>query len=229
MPPTKKSTTASSTFVPSSDHEISVGAAHQLASSITAYGKVISAVTISPSDAGTVHPQGKEDNLQLALVFGICDQGQCIRLPQPQKVYLPAPDGPADGCGWDPSQYLSWKNLPREWNTVHVQTQTKPLAMALRTAETLATKPMADAGTAPPLLSDVLCIKWVGLPSTIFVDGTLTIQTFWERNHKTPFTFNEQVSLANAIKTAYGKEFSPQVLTGGTTINTLAGWIPATL
>jgi len=229
MSSTKNPTTASPTFVPSSDHQVTVGAAHQLASSITAYGKLISAVTISPSDAGIVHPQGKADDLQLALVFGICDQGQCIKLPQPQKVYLPAPDGPAVGCSWDPSQYVVWKNLPRDWNTVHVQTQTKPLAMVLRTAATLATKPIADAGSPPPFLSDVLCINWVGLPSTIFVDGSLTIQTFWERNHQTPFTFNEQVSLANVIRSAYGKEFSPKSLTGGTTINTLAGWIPATL
>jgi len=229
MSPTKKSATASSAFVPSSDHQISVGAAYQLASSITVYGKVISAVTISPSDAGIVHPQGKEDNLQLALVFGICDQGQCVKLPAPQKVYLPAPDGPADGCDWDPSQYVAWKNLPREWNTVHVQTQTKPLIMALRGASTFATKPMADAGAANPSLSDVLCLNWVGLSATIFVDGSLTLQTFWERNHETPFTFNEQVSLANVIKTAYGRQFAPQSLTGGTTINTLAGWIPATL
>jgi hypothetical protein len=229
MSPTKKSTTASSTFEPSSGHQITIGEAHQLASSITTYGKVISAVTISPSDAGTVHPQGKEDDLQLALVFGISDQGQCIRLPEPQKVYLPAPDSPADGCGWDPSQYVAWKNLPRDWNTVHVQTQVKPLAMALRTAATSAIKPTADAGSVPPFLSDVLCINWVGLSATIFVDGSLTLQTFWERNHHTPFTFNEQVSLANVIQSAYGKQFAPQSLTGGTTINTLAGWIPATL
>jgi hypothetical protein len=105
---------------------------------------------------------------------------------------------------------------------------TPPKAQA-RAALALATAPAPDAGPAPPFLSDVLCKNWVGLPTTIFVDGSLTLQTFWERNHHTPFTFNEQVSLANAIKSAYGKQFAPQSLTGGTTINTLAGWIPAPL
>jgi hypothetical protein len=44
---------------------------------------------------------------------------------------LPAPDGPADGCGWDPQEYVVWKNLPRNWATTHFQTAVKPLMAAL--------------------------------------------------------------------------------------------------
>jgi hypothetical protein len=104
-----------------------------------------------------------------------------------------------------------------------------PAPRKAKAALALATPPAPDAGSAPPFLSDVLCINWVGLPATVFVDGSICLQTFWERNHHTPFTFNEQVSLANVIKSAYGKQFAPQALAGATVINTLAGWIPATL
>jgi hypothetical protein len=193
MPPTKKSTTASSIFKPSPDHQISIGAAHQLASSMTAYGKVISAITISPSDAGTVHPQGKEDNLQLALVFGICDQGQCIRLPEPQKVYLPAPNGPADGCRWDPAQYVVWKNLPRNWNTIHVQSQLKPLAMALA--------PQASA--VSPLLEDVLNDQWLHTSSHVYINPGDTLGALWAQYGAGDYTTAVVQRLIKAIQGAY--------------------------
>jgi len=140
-------------FKPSSGHQITVGEAHQLLSTISAYGKVITGVTMDPSEAGTVHPQGKDEDLQLALVFGTSSQGKCVTLSPPQKVYMPAPDGPADGCGWDPAQYVVWKNLPLDWTTVHVQSQPKTLAMAFAPRDAAATKPSA---------MDVMSNDWLG-------------------------------------------------------------------
>lgn len=223
MAPTNKFSSASSVFKPTSGHQITLGDAHQLASTISAYGKIVTGISMDPASAGTVHPQGGTGDLQLALVCGISDGSRCITLRVPQKVYLPAPDGPADGCGWDPATFVVWKNIPRDWNTVHVQTVTKPLSMALGVSNLL-------AATSPqPFLSDVLCLDWVGLPATIAIDDTQTIQTFWEHNHKTTFTFNEQVSLANVIQQQYGRTFSPQTLVAGTKISDLENWIPATL
>src|SRR6267378_5443663 len=48
-----------------------------------------------------------------ALVFGVRDGLRCMRLPSPRYLTLPAPDGPADGCGWDPDEYVVWKGLPK--------------------------------------------------------------------------------------------------------------------
>jgi hypothetical protein len=223
MARTKKPSGASGAFQPTSDHQITLRDAQQLVSTISAYGKIVAGISMDPASAGTVHPLGGTGDLHLALVYGISDGGQCITLRVPEKVYLPAPDGPADGCGWDPTKFVVWKNLPRDWGTVHVQTVSKPLAMALG-ARDLATTP-----TAQPFLSDVLCLNWVGLPATIAIDDSQTIQTFWEHNHKTAFTFNEQVSLANTIQQQYARTFTPQTLVAGTKISDLESWIPATL
>jgi hypothetical protein len=223
MAPAKKRPTPSGAFQPTDEHKITLGDAHQLLSTISAYGKIIAEATIPPASAGVVHPHGETGDLQLALVYGIAEQGLCITLSKPKKVYLPAPDGPADGCGWDPAKFVVWKNLPRDWQTVQVQTAKKPLAMALSTRESFA------APGIQPFLSDVLCLDWVGLPATIAVDDSQTIQTFWEHNHKTSFSFNEQVSLAQVIQQQYGKVFSPGTLAAGTKVSDLENWIPATL
>jgi hypothetical protein len=69
--------------------------------------------------------------LHKSLVFGVQIDNQCIKLPNPEEVALPEPDGPADGCGWDPAQFVVWKNLPRSWTTIHFQSQPKPLISAL--------------------------------------------------------------------------------------------------
>jgi hypothetical protein len=96
---TEKSSVGASSFVPSAEHQISLGEAHQLASTITVYGKLIADVPITPSEAGTVHPRGEDESLQLALVFGISDNGQCITLPQPQKS-LPSCPGRSGRRMW---------------------------------------------------------------------------------------------------------------------------------
>jgi hypothetical protein len=128
----KKASLSPIPFVPTVDHQLTVGEAQQVISTITVYGKLITGVTLTPSEAGTIHPRGGTGDLQLCLVYGIQDRGKCITLPQPQKVYLPAPDGAADGCGWDPEEFVVWKNLPRDWNTLHVQSRLKPLSVPLQ-------------------------------------------------------------------------------------------------
>jgi hypothetical protein len=107
-------------------------------SSLTAYGKLIEGGESTPSALGVSHPLGLSAvALHKSLVFGVQIDGQCIKLPNPEEVALPEPDGPADGCGWDPTQYVVWKNLPRNWTTIHFQSQPKPLisALTLGTAE----------------------------------------------------------------------------------------------
>ena len=210
----KKPSVAANSFVPSAEHQISLGEAHRLASTITVYGKLIAGVTVTPSDAGTVHPRGEDDSLQLALVFGISDNGQCITLPQPQKVYLPAPDGPADGCGWDPSQYLVWKNLPRDWNTLHVQTQAKPLAMAL--------KPMMSVALASqPSLEDVLNNQWLKTSTPVNINPGDTLGGLWAQFGAGDFDSGVVQRLIQAIQAAYGVSLPASSLPASLTFSQL--------
>ena len=57
----------------------------------------------------------------LAMVFGYRRQGECTPLPNPMKVLLPLPTGPADACGYDASKYVVWKRIPTDLVTAFVQ------------------------------------------------------------------------------------------------------------
>lgn len=74
-------------------------------------------VAVQPRTSGILHPAGAEDEMKLAQIVGYLDQGRCVRLSEPQVIAMPDPDDPADGCGWDPTEYVVWKNLPRNWTT----------------------------------------------------------------------------------------------------------------
>jgi hypothetical protein len=111
---------------------------------ISVYGKLLENAEIKSDASGLTHPSGADENLQLAQVVGYMEQGQCVRLTEPQLIVLPAPDGPADGCGWDPQQYVVWKNLPKNWTTLHLKASTKSLQDSL--------KPFAVAAAAAPCM-----------------------------------------------------------------------------
>ena len=217
----KKASSASKRFVPTDDHQITIGEAHQIisGSTFTVYGRLIDDITISPAQTGLVHPQGTGEDLQLALIFGIQEDSNCSAVNPPQTVYMPAPDGPADGCGWDPKQYVMWRNLPKHWITIHVVRQLKTLSMALA--------PMAAAYQEPRFLADEMCLDWMKLSASVFIDPSWTLKAVWVKLHQSDFTFNEQVSLSNVIRKAYGKSFDPNKLTATTTVQIVAGWIPA--
>jgi hypothetical protein len=184
-------------FVPSKDHSITVGEAHQIAASISVYGNLITGISATPAELGTVHPQGKDEPLYLSLVVGTSDQGRCLAVNPPQRVYMPHPDGPADGCNWDPAKYVVWKNLPRDWTTVHVQSQPKPLATAL------APKAAGLTSASTPYLQDVLKNDWLksSQPAAIGPDDQLG--TLWANYGVGDYTNQVAQNLANAIKKEY--------------------------
>ena len=99
---------------------------------ISVFGKLLKNGEIKSDASGLTHPSGADENLQLAQVVGYMEQGQCVRLTEPQLIALPAPDGPADGCGWDPKEYVVWKSLPKNWVTLHLQASTKSLQDSLK-------------------------------------------------------------------------------------------------
>jgi hypothetical protein len=148
-------------------HYVSLGQISTAQNTLTAYGKLVKDSEVPASTAGISHPHGLDEPLQAGLVFGVAIGGRCITLPSPEQVMLPAPDGPADGCGWDPTKYVVWKNLPKDWTTTHLQSQPKPLISAL-TAATGKLAPRAMAAAAPFGIHDrtvAVVQEWAHMPS----------------------------------------------------------------
>jgi hypothetical protein len=124
---------------------------------LSVFGKLVKNAEIEPGASGIAHPHGSDEKLHLAQVVGYLEHGRCVRLPEPQLIALPAPDGPADACGWDPQQYVVWKSLPKNWITLHLKASTKSLHAALtfasRTASVAApTKPCVELPNAISLV-----------------------------------------------------------------------------
>lgn len=131
---------------------------------LTAYGKVIADTEIDAGAAGLVHPRAGGGSLQKAVVYGIALDGKCIHLPQPREVLLPEPDGPADGCGWDSSEFVEWRNLPRTWPTLSFETRSSNLLSAILANASL--QAAAPSAAAPALVTTAervvgIVKKWV--------------------------------------------------------------------
>jgi hypothetical protein len=127
---------------------------------ISVYGKIVRNADIQPGASGILHPSGEDTNLQLAHVVGYSDQGRCVTLAEPQLLALPAPDGPADGCGWDPKQYVVWKNLPKNWTTLHLRAGTRSLDSALKlSAEVPSAGVTAPAKPCLPLPEAITLVR----------------------------------------------------------------------
>jgi len=110
---------------------------------------------------------------------------------------MPAPNGPADGCGWDPKKFVVWKNLPKDWDTVHVNSETKPLAAALQ-PRAMAIQPLDAAAT--PQLEDVLKNNWLKSTQPPHIAGNDQLGGLWTKfGPGGDFDSNSQNLLAEAI------------------------------
>jgi hypothetical protein len=162
---------------------------------IDIFGKVIDPDTISDL------PEGH----RLAQVYGFREQGRCVRLPVPQQLSLPQPDGPADGCGWNPSQFVVWKNLPKSLATTHVQMKMAPLHEALLPPQT--TLSLASEPTVDDVLHQWLSQSVDGQP----IPDVDQLQVAWSTfGSGGGFTVPVQQSLANLLNKAFS--LSPAIV-----------------
>lgn len=163
--------------------------------SIEIFGKVIDPGPISDL------PEGH----QLAQVYGFREEGRCARLPVPQQLSLPNPDGPADGCGWDPSKFVVWKNLPKTLLTTHIQTKMVPLHEALLAAPT--TRALASEPTVDDVLHQWLSQSVPGQP----IPNVDQLQVAWANfGSGGAFTVQVQQNLANLLNNTFAPD--PQVV-----------------
>lgn len=175
---------------------------------IDVFGKVIDPDPISDL------PEGH----QLAQVYGFREQGRCIHLSNPEHLSLPRPDGPADGCGWHPSKFVVWKNLPKSLMTTQVQTKMAPLHEALLAAST--TRALAAEPTVDDVLHQWLSQSVPGQP----IPDVDQLQVAWSTfGSGGAFTVQVQQNLANLLNNAFSLDPSivPSNLPGTLTVGQL--------
>lgn len=182
-------------FTLANGHKASFQAMPLSEAGVDLFGKVIDPAPIS----------GLPEGHQLTQVYGFREYGRCARLPVPQHLSLPKPDGPADGCGWDPSKFVVWKNLPKSFVTIHVQTKMAPLHEALLAA------PATMALESEPTVDDVLH-QWLSqsVPGQPIPDVD-QLQVAWATfGSGGGFTVQVQQNLANLLNNAFS--LSPAVV-----------------
>lgn len=182
-------------FTLTQGHKVSFQAVPLSEASIDIFGKVIDPAPIS--DLPEAH--------HLAQVYGFREQGLCVRLPLPQQLSLPMPDGRADGCGWDPSQFVVWRNLPKTFLTAHITAKMTTLHEALLAAPT--TRALASEPTVDDVLHQWLNQSVAGQP----IPNEDQLQVAWKDfGSGGAFTIQVQQNLANLLNTNFA--LAPQVV-----------------
>ncbi len=187
MTQTKKSAKAKP-FQPTSEHKAPFRVGPLTDDLIDAFGTIVDPQPISNLPAGQ----------QLAVVYGIRDQGTCARLPEPQHVTLPPPSGPADGCGWDPKKFVVWSSISKSSITTHIQTQTVALKDALMPAA------RAAIITPEPTLDDVLH-KWLAqsVPGQLIPLNDQLQEAWKDFGSGGPYNTTVAQNLANLLNNAF--------------------------
>lgn len=204
-------------------HYVTSDAKTKIQSTLTAYGKLIKGGESTPSALGILHPRGIDEPLNKSLVYGVQLAGQCIRLPNPEEVALPAPDGRADGCGWDPSEFVVWKNLPRNWITIHFQSQPKSLISALSpgTARPAQRFMAALAPVTTDIGTQVKSIVELWANQSSEPAGTAVLQVLWTNGGGSgPFALAAQ-DLAQRLNTQLGSNILGSDITTTMTVDQL--------
>jgi hypothetical protein len=188
-------------------HYVTLSDAAGSVSTLSVYGKLVKNAALGPRMAGIIHPKTPGETLILAQVVGFVNEGQCQRVTPPVMLTLPEPDGPADGCGWDPEQYVVWKDLPKNWVTLHLQTERRTLADTLSAGSSAGTLTEAvQPSTVTPLGVRDTVVKivksWANMPAN--PRGTDVLQALWAAsNPPGPFPDAAQ-NLASQINDAFG-------------------------
>jgi hypothetical protein len=183
-------------------HYVDLAQASTAQTTLTAYGKIIRNSQTPPATAGISHPHGLDEPLQASLVFGVAIGGRCESLPSPVQVWLPTPNGPADGCGWDAAEYVVWKNLPRDWVTMHFQARTRTLASALF-AEPVKPSTLAAIGVRDRVLGIVR--SWAKMSSD--PNGSDQLQVLWAASNPAGSFGDGAQILAQRLNDAFGSDF----------------------
>jgi hypothetical protein len=183
-------------------HYVDFSEASSAQTTLTAYGKIVKNSDVPPSTAGISHPHGLNEPLYASLVFGVATGGRCETLPVPKQLWLPAPDGAADGCGWDPAEFVVWKNLPRDWITMHSESRTRNLSSVLL-ADSSKSPSLAVTGVRDRVLGIVR--SWAKMKSD--PNGSDQLQVLWAISNPGGSFADGARILAKNLNDAFGSSF----------------------
>jgi hypothetical protein len=174
---------------------------------ITLYGKIVKNVALEPAASGVLHPRPGGGSLVLAQVTGFMEGGKCQPLENPVLVTLPEPDGPADACDWDPKTFVVWKNVPKQWITLHVDAKPHALvdALTLGSGSSSRTPTLGFSLTTTIGVRDTvirIVRDWASMGAN--PQGADILQQLWAANNPSgPFPDAAQ-DLANKINVPFG-------------------------
>lgn len=158
------------TFKPSEGHRTTLGKIADAHVGVALYGKVVDGLSI-PTGGAIQHPQDGE-TLHAGQVFGYSQGHECYRFTPPRIYMLPDPNGPADGCGWDPAQFVVWK-VPPDWLTIYFEIQHGTVGDSLTGG--LGGQTSLSAGQCLTIASDCVFAE-TGNPQP--VDRSRTLQSY---------------------------------------------------
>jgi|SRR5580704_53657 hypothetical protein len=206
-------------------HYLDFAEASSVQTTISVYGKLIKNSEAPLTKVGIAHPQGLSDPLQASLAYGVSIGGHCISLPSPEQVMLPAPDGPADACGWNPDEYVVWKNLPKEWVTLHLHVERRTLSDAL--LGNVNRVSMASAEALASVGDRVVAIvrSWAGMSSD--PRGSDQLQMLWAISHPGGSFGDGAQLLVQRINDAFSTSLQPADLNPPDKIKTVDDLIDA--
>jgi hypothetical protein len=188
-PKTKsKQSKKNKSFKPGPGHVTPLSAVATSHTGVDVFGKVVEPVVA-----------GLPEDHQMAEIYGYCDQSGCVRFPVTERISLPAPDGPADECGWDPTSFVVWRDLPRELVTKQLVVKTTTVHEVLMAAKFQAG--LESERTVDDVLHDWLIRSVPGQP----IPDTDELDTAWSTlGSGGPFSTQVQQNLADRLN----QEFS---------------------
>ena len=176
------------------------------------YGKLMDNGESQSTEVGLSHPSDPQGTLHQSVVYGYSEGGSCHILAQPQIMTLPLPNGPADGCGWNPAEYVVWKNVPANWTTLHVTAERKPVAEAVAAGllTRLATTAAVGGGVSDFQIRSVIR-DWAALDALPQPNDVLS--ALWSLRRKTDFSTFGAPALAQALQSNLGINILSQSIT----------------
>ena len=159
-------------FMPGDNHRTSLSKIVDEHLVVSLYGKTVENLSMEPTGLGMQHPSGS-GSLHAGHVYGFQSQEKgCVRFSPPRLYMLPEPVGPADGCGWDPAEFVVWK-VPLGWSTVHFQVRSGAISESLTAGAPGQLR--LSAGQSLAIASDCIFAE-TGNPQTI--DRSRTLQSY---------------------------------------------------
>jgi hypothetical protein len=159
-------------FKPTVRHRTTLATISDKRMTVCFYGKPVDGIDLSTSGLVLQHPSQQGGTLKAAEVYGAFKDGGCITFQPPRLCLLPDPVGPADGCAWNPAEFVVWK-VPADWSMIYFDVKSSSAGDSL--AHVASTQTKLSSGQSLGIASDCLFDE-TGNPQPI--DRGRTLQSY---------------------------------------------------